>query len=379
MVIVEKVKKYFLVNISLIGILGLVMVYSSSYMHSKENFGSSTFFVYKQLIFMLIGIFGAFVISKTKMNFWYKYIYHFNMFFVFLLSLTFTPLGITIKGSQRWLSIGSMGFQPGEFVKYSVCLTAIHYFNHFSEYTNKEKLRNSLHFFIPLLLLISQPDFGTFTISAILIAFACFISDFPRKYFYSACAIGGSAVIGLLFAAPYRVRRLLVFLDPWSDPQNSGFQIIQSYLAFANGHIFGQGIGNSNEKLFYLPEAHNDFILSVIGEELGFIGIFVIVMLFLSLTFLGFKLALLVRSKVNKQIIACIIFAISIQSFLNMGVVLGLLPTKGLNLPFISYGGSSLVSNLLALGFILSSLNTKSQIEDNEPINPYYNQSPLGL
>ena len=376
---IEKVKKYFLINISLIGIIGIVMVYSASYIYAKEHFGSSTYFVFKQLFFLILGIGAAFLISKTKMSFWYKNVYKFNAFLIFLLFLTFTPLGISIKGSQRWLSIGGFGFQPGEFIKYSTCLAAVYFFNSFSHYTNREKGIYSLQFFLPLLVLILQPDFGTFSITALLIGFACFVSDFPRKYFYSAFAVGSAAVIGLLFAAPYRVKRLLVFLDPWSDPQNSGFQIIQSYLAFANGHIFGQGIGNSNEKLFYLPEAHNDFILSVIGEELGFVGIFIIVMLFLSFTFLGFKLALLVKSKINKQIISCIVFAISIQAFLNMGVVLGLLPTKGLNLPLISYGGSSLVSNFIAIGIVLSSLNQKSQIEDNEPIDPYFNQTALGL
>jgi len=137
------------------------------------------------------------------------------------------------------------------------------------------------------------------------------------------------------------------------------------YLAFANGHIFGQGIGNSTEKLFYLPEAHNDFIFSVIGEEIGFVGVAVIVFLFMSFTFLGFKLALSVRSKINTQIMSALVFSISIQAFLNMGVVLGLLPTKGLNLPLISYGGTSMVVNLVVIGIIFSCLNDKSQIQED--------------
>ena len=211
-----------------------------------------------------------------------------------------------------------------------------------------------------------------------LIAFACFLSNFPRKYFYSAFVLGVITAAGLLVSAPYRVKRLLVFLDPWSDPQNSGFQIIQSYLAFANGRIFGQGIGNSNEKLFYLPEAHNDFIFSVIGEELGFVGVLVIVLLFVAFTFLGFKLALTPRSNINKQVVSIFVFAIAIQSFLNMGVVLGLLPTKGLNLPFISYGGSSLIANLVAIGFVLSSLKGKSQIDDGSEATRVFSQTAIG-
>jgi cell division protein FtsW len=377
--VVDKIKKYFIVNISLIIIIGIVMVLSSSYMFSKETFGTSTHFFFKQLAFAVLGISVAYGISKTKMTFWFKNMYLFNSVAILLLFLTMTPLGLSIKGSQRWLSLGGFSFQPGEFIKYTVCLSSIYYFNKFYDYTTKEKWLNSLHFVIPLILLLVQPDFGTFSIAAILVAFTCFLSDFPRKYFYSFFVTGLIAGSSLLFAAPYRVRRLLVFLDPWSDPQNSGFQIIQSYLAFANGHIFGQGIGNSNEKLFYLPEAHNDFILSVIGEELGFVGVFVIVSLFISFTFLGFKLALTPKSKINKQIVATLVFAISMQATLNMGVVLGLLPTKGLNLPFISYGGSSLFSNLVAIGVILSCLNFKSQISDGSESESSYSQTALGI
>lgn len=375
----EKVKNYFLGVVSLIIILGIVMVYSSSYIYSKETFGTSTHFFFKQGLFVLIGAAMAFILSKTKMNFWFKNIYLFNSAALFLLFLTKTPIGITIKGSQRWIELFGYRLQPGEFIKYTVALTAVYYFNKFSDYAPKQRLLGCLHFVLPLGFLITQPDFGTFMITFLLITFACFISDFPRKYFYSAAVAGAVAVCGLLVSAPYRVRRLLVFLDPWSDPQNSGFQIIQSYLAFANGHIFGQGIGNSNEKLFYLPEAHNDFILSVIGEELGFAGVFIIVVLFLAFTFLGFKLALSPRSNVNKQIISVLVFAISLQAFLNMGVVLGLLPTKGLNLPFISYGGSSVMANLIAVGMIIACLRVKSQIDDGTE-SPYaFTQTAIGV
>lgn len=378
MLAIDRLKKYFLINISLIVVLGIIMVYSSSYIYAKEVFGTSTHFFFRQMVFALIGCGVAFFISKTKMTFWFKNIYIINTLSSLMLLLTMTPLGITIKGSRRWLNLGGFSVQPGEIVKYTVCLAAIYYFSKFEKYSPKEKSLYSLQFLIPLALLLAQPDFGTFTIASLLIAFACFLSDFPRKYFYSLLASGLVAGMGLLVAAPYRVKRLLVFLDPWSDPQNSGFQIIQSYLAFANGHVWGQGIGNSNEKLFYLPEAHNDFILSVIGEELGFIGVTVIVLLFMSLTFLGFKLALVPRSRINKQIVSSLIFCLSLQAFLNMGVVLGLLPTKGLNLPFISYGGTSIIMNLSAIGVIFCCLNYKSQIADEEE-DPVYSQTALGI
>ena len=359
----DKIKKYFLITVGLILAVGIIMVFSSSYILSKEYYGTPTKYLVKQLLFLCMGLGAAFVLSRTKMTYWFKNIYIFNGFISFLLLLTITPMGKVIKGSQRWLNFGLFSFQPGEVFKYTICFSAIYYFSRFQAYSVRERLIHTLHFIIPLCLLLIQPDFGTFSISVLLIFFACFLSNFPRRYFYSALVAGIVACLGILVAAPYRVKRLMAFMDPWKDARDSGFQIIQSYLAFANGHIFGQGIGNSNEKLFYLPEAHNDFILSVIGEELGFIGVLFIIMLFLSFTYLGFKLAISTRSKLNQQIIASLVFAISIQAFLNMGVVLGLLPTKGLNLPFISYGGTSLIANLIALGFIFCCLNNKSQID----------------
>ena len=155
----------------------------------------------------------------------------------------------------------------------------------------------------------------------------------------------------------YRIERLLTYLDPWKNPKTSGFQIIQSFLAFANGGIFGQGLGNSNEKLFYLPEAHNDFIFSVIGEELGLFGVTLMVGLFMTFIYLGLKIGIRMKNRWAFILVSTVIFTIGLQALLNMGVVLGLLPTKGLNLPFISYGGSSLVSNFFGVGLILSAVN----------------------
>lgn len=367
MLTLEKTKKVFLLTLLIILTLGLVMVYSASYMYAQESFGSSLHFTLKQLIFMILGGGLALLVSKTKMSFWYKHSYVLNGCMAFLVFLTHTPLGISIKGAQRWLSLGSFSFQPGELIKYTTCLAAIHYFNKFNLYSNRERLLNTLHFLIPLALLLAQPDFGSFSIVALLICFAAFLSDLPRKIFFGGMLLINVSVVALLFGASYRIKRLMVFLDPWADPQNSGFQIIQSYLAFASGHFWGQGIGNSNEKLFYLPEAHNDFIMSVLGEELGLIGVAFVVFLFLSFTFFGFKLALCPKAKINQQIIASFIFAISIQGFLNMGVVLGLLPTKGLNLPFISYGGTALVCNLVVIGIIFSCLSEKSQFASSSP------------
>lgn len=365
----EKLSNSLQLNLALILLFGVIMVFSSSYMYARENFGTPTHFLIKQIIFIISGLGLAYVLSKSRLNFWYKRAYVINSFFIVLLFLTLVPgIGVMMKGSERWINLRFMLLQPGEFVKFSLILCAIKYFENFNLYARKEKLLFSLNLILPLLGFILQPDFGTFAISFTIIFFVAFLSHFPRKYFYSSVIIGFVGVMGILFAAPYRVKRILVFLDPWKDPKNAGFQIIQSFLAFAHGSISGQGLGNSNEKLFYLPEAYNDFIFSVVGEELGFLGVAFGVGLFIVFIFLGFRIALSLPSRLAALVVSAVTFSIGFQAFLNMGVVLGLLPTKGLNLPLISYGGSSMLANLAALGLMFAALNIKNNENENNQI-----------
>ena len=267
--------------------------------------------------------------------------------------------------SEFGIAINNAGIKPGEIIKYTVMLASLSYFEKFYDYSNSDKVLFGSLLFFPLAVLIQQPDYGTFLICFVVIVFVCFMSSFSRKHFFYLTSIG--AILGsvVLFMESYRVKRIFTFLDPWENPQTSGFQIIQSYLAFANGGIFGEGLGNSNEKLFYLPEAHNDFIFSVVGEELGYLGVLFVVLLFLIFIYLGFKLALKINSKFSQVLTISIVFLIGIQAFLNMGVVLGLLPTKGLNLPFISYGGSSVVSNFFAIGLIISAFRQERRSLNN--------------
>ncbi|HLT22639.1 MAG TPA: putative lipid II flippase FtsW [Bacteriovoracaceae bacterium] len=358
----EKLTTYFLINVFFIVLFGVIMVFSASYMYAKENMGSSYYFLGKQLIFITLGVGAAWVVSRVKILFLYKQAYFLNAFMCFIVTLTLLPgISVYIKGSRRWLNLGFMNLQPGEFLKYSLMLAAIKYFESFEKYTPKQKIFYLSGLVYPLAVFVLQPDFGTFFICAVIIAFIAFLSNFPRKYFYSAIVIGAIGAVGILVSAPYRVKRILAFLDPWKDPRGTGFQIIQSFLAFANGSFTGQGLGNSNEKLFYLPEAYNDFIFSVVGEELGFIGVFITILMFISFIFIGFKLAISLKSRVGQILCTTIIFSIGFQAFLNMGVVLGVLPTKGLNLPFISYGGSSMVANLVALGFFFACLRIQNK------------------
>lgn len=349
--------KTFFVILAILIIIGVIMVYSSSYLYAKEIFGSSTHFFFRQLVFLLFGIILAFTVSFTRFNFWPKYGFYINIGCTLLVILTFFPgIGISVKGARRWLDLLYFNFQPGELIKYTLILVAVNFFENFTTLSFWKKIQYSLSLIVPLALLIRQPDYGSFLICCIVIFFVCYISTFPRRWFYTIFTIGNVVGFAILFMKPYRVERILTFLDPWKNPKGSGFQMIQSYLAFANGSIFGQGLGNGNEKLLYLPEAHNDFIFSVMAEETGFIGIALVVILFLVLIFFGFRLSLVFKERITIICVSAIIFVLGLQAFLNMGVVLGLLPTKGLNLPFISYGGSSLISNFFGIGLISSAL-----------------------
>ncbi len=352
---VDRLVKAFLSTLAIIITIGLIMVWSSSYILANENFGTPYHYIIRQLVYLFLAIGVAFAVSKTKYTFWLKYGYLVNIAASLIVALTIVKgIGASAKGASRWLTIGGLSLQPGEIVKFTVILSALSFFENWNKMDNKERLKHGGTLFLPLALLIKQPDFGTFFICFVVISFVCFMSSFPRKYFYYSLIAGGVGGVFVLFSQAYRVKRLLTYLDPWKNPQGSGFQIIQSYMAFANGSAIGQGLGNSNEKLFYLPEAHNDFIFSVIGEELGFVGVFVLICLFVAFIYFGFKLALQVRDRIGVIMASAIVFVLGLQALLNMGVVLGLLPTKGLNLPFVSYGGSSLLCNFFGIGLLLS-------------------------
>ena len=371
----EKLTNYFLINVFFLILFGVIMVFSASYMYATENMGNSYHFLSKQLIYIALGLGVALVFSKLKILYLYKQAYKINAAFGVLITLTLVPgISVMMKGSRRWLNLGFMNLQPGEFLKYTLMLAAIRYFENFNNYTPKQRAIYLSGLVYPLAIFILQPDFGTFFICSMIIGFIAFLSSFPRKYFYSFLFLGFIGAFGILLAAPYRVKRVLAFLDPWADPRGKGFQIIQSFLAFANGSFFGQGLGNSNEKLFYLPEAYNDFIFSVVGEELGFIGVLATALMFVCFIFIGLKMSISLKSRVGSIMVATIVFSIGFQAFLNMGVVLGVLPTKGLNLPFISYGGSSMVANLSALGLIFACV--KIQPNDARDVKNKGKQSP---
>ena len=295
--------KFMLINCALLLATGLIMVLSTSYIYASEHYNNSYYFVFRQIFFVFFGLSLAFLISKTRVSFWFKYSLHVHLLCTFLLILTFFPgVGITIKGAHRWVNMYIFSFQPSELIKYSTVLMAISFFEYFEKMDIKSRFKNGIILIAPLVFLVFQPDFGSFSICMFLLVFIAFLSNFPRKYFYGLVASGATISVIVLFSQAYRVQRMLTFLDPWKNPKTSGFQIIQSFLAFANGGVFGKGLGNSNEKLFYLPEAHNDFIFSVIGEELGFIGVLLLVLLFASFLYFGFLSRIISNSNLESSI-----------------------------------------------------------------------------
>ncbi len=352
----EAARNMFLLVLSLVCMFGLIMVLSASFGYSRDIYGTSYYYFVRQLIFMLLGLGLAFTVSRLKIKVWFEYAEVLNWLAIGALILTFFPyIGVKVKGSHRWLNLG-LKLQPGEFVKYSLIIPSIYFFNRFDKMTLQTKLKKGFALLLPLLILLLQPDFGTFAICSMIIFFTALLSPLPRKIFYWSFGTMGVFSLLALIAAPYRVRRLFAFLDPWKNPQGDSFQLIQSLQAFAGGGFFGKGLGNSMEKLHYLPEAHNDFIFSIVGEELGFVGVVLVILLFLTLLFFGFRLAIKARERTSCIVIASVVFLIGVQAFFNMAVVMGLLPTKGLNFPFVSYGGSSLLANFMGIGLILSTI-----------------------
>lgn len=349
--------------LSIIGLVvfGLIMVYSSSFIYAQEKTGSGFFFIQKQLVFAIAGIVAMVFTSQISSERLNRSSYALMGVAVALLIAVMIPgLGARAGGAQRWLRLGPVTFQPCEFAKFAILIFVARQLT-----LKRDRLENLAagvfsNFMIPLpalLLLLLQPDFGSVAIITVVIFTLMFVAGVPKRYLGSALALAGSAGALLALSSSYRRSRIMMFLDPWTDPSGKGFQIIQSFVGLHSGRFWGVGLGASREKLFFLPEAHNDFIFSVIGEELGFLGIMGVVLAFLFFIYRGLKTAWTLEDRKNDRFSALlatgITLALGLQAFVNMSVVLGLVPTKGLNLPFISYGGSALFIDLAAAGILL--------------------------
>ena len=344
-------------TLALIGI-GLVMLYSSSSIIAQERFGDSMYFVKRQIVFALVGL-AVLIVSKNL-----PYVLYCRLVYVLLgvtlLSLIIVLLphvGHRVGGARRWLRLGPISIQPAEFAK----LALIIYIS-YSAAKKKERLRELSVGYVPHLvvsavfigLVVMQPDLGAAITFAVLTFLLLFVAGVRLRYLLAT----GLAVAPLLALAiaqkGYRLERFLAFLNPWRDPSDTSFQLLHSLLALGSGGPLGVGLGSGQQKLFYLPEPHTDFILAVIGEETGIFGVAIVLLLFALLIYQGVKIALRAPDRFGTYLAAGLTLAVGLQAFINCAVVMGLLPTKGLPLPFISYGGSSLLSNLLAMGILMN-------------------------
>ena len=338
--------------------IGLVMIYSASSIYAQEKFNSGMFFLKRHVLFLFIGS----ALCLFILCFDYKRLKNFSkpllIAVIFLLILVLIPgIGRSAGGAQRWFRFGRFGFQPSEMANAVLILYVADFISR-----KQNLMENFINGFLPVILILGlvcgliliQPDLGTALAICIVVGLLLYIGGTPISYLaYTLLALLPLLYI-MIFSVPYRRMRIFSFLNPWSDPGGSGFQIIQSQIALASGGLFGQGLGASRQKLFFLPAAHTDFIFSIIGEELGFIGIAGVILLFILLLICSLRAIKNCSDPFGYYLGLGLILSILLRAFINIAVVCGIVPTKGLPLPFISYGGSSLVFDMISVALILN-------------------------
>ncbi len=329
----KKLELTLLISVILISLFGLVMIYSASYIWADYKYGDALKFVKNQGLFLMIGIFLMIFISKIDYHILYKKSNIILLSCIILLILVLIPgIGTVRNGSRSWFGIGSFGIQPSEFAKLGIIIFVSKYLAN-----NYKATTNIVKGILPVLgltlfifgLIMLQPDFGTGTILVLSVVGLLFVGGVSFNFFLKIGLLGMVGVAGLVIIAPYRLQRILSFLNPWSDPLGSGFQIIQSLYAIGPGGLLGFGLGNSRQKHFYLPEPQTDFIFSIISEELGFLGVLIVVGLLATILISGFKIAYKCEDLFGKYLSFGIIFQIAFQACLNLMVVIGLIPVTG--------------------------------------------------
>jgi len=337
---------------------GVVMIYSSSSIIAMDRYGDEYYFLKKQLLFAVIGVALMFVLSNLRYETFRKVAYAGIVLSVLLLVLILIPpIGVKKGGATRWLRLGIFSFQVSEFVKVALVLFMAHFLAkkiaHIKEFT-RGLVVPLMTAFLVMGLVMLQPDFGTAVIIGLILMGMLYLAGSRILHLSALTVPFAAAAVILVIMKPYRLQRWTTFLDPWKDASKSGFQIIQSWISFGSGGPFGVGLGDGMQKLFYLPEPHTDFILSVVAEEVGFIGVAVVIVLFIVLVFQGFVIAFRAADLFGTLLAAGLTMLIAVEAAINIAAVVGLIPTKGLALPFMSYGGSSLVMSLAAVGALMS-------------------------
>ncbi len=347
----------------LVGI-GIVMVYSASSELAMKKFGDDYYYLKRQTVFALIGVLVLIISRRIPYRLFSTFTYPLLFVaFVLLIVIQVPGFGIRAGGALRWLNLGGLSFQPSEMARFALIIYLA-----YSMSRKKELLKDFYIGFLPHIivlgiftaLIILQPDFGTVIILGVLTWIMLFIGGVRLFHLLSPLIIIMPVLYYLATSAEYRIRRIMSFMDPWQYSADAGYQIVHSLMAFGSGGIWGSGIGKSYQKLFYLPEPHTDFIFSVIGEELGLLGVIVILGLYLIILWRGINIARISTDAFGSFVAAGLTIAIGLQVCINTGVALGLLPTKGLTLPFLSYGGTSLLISMASIG-VLMNIGAKSR------------------
>lgn len=345
-----------IVTFILLGI-GLVMVFSSSYHQGMGRYNDAFYFLKRQMGYAIIGLLGMYVCSNFNFWQWRRFVtLFFFLNFALLIAVKIPGIGVVRNNAQRWINLGFMQFQPSDFTKIALIIFAAHYMS------TKERLVKFFTGIVPLLavvglsfgLIMLQPDLGTGISIVGTIGVMLFAAGAKMGYLIGLASLSIPAVIYLATSASYRLQRLTIFMNPWKDPQGGGWQVIQSLYGIAGGGLLGVGLGQSRQTTGFLPEPQNDFIFSIISEELGFIGATFIILLFALLVWRGFDIAMKSNDTFGSYLAMGLTTMIALQVIINIGVVTSSMPTTGITLPLISYGGTSLIITLVSIGIILN-------------------------
>lgn len=350
---------YFLLGaVILISIFGIIMIYSASSIWAEYKFHDAFKYVKHQGLFFLVGIFIMIICSKIDLDFLKK---KSNLIlgicFLLLILVLIPGIGSVRNGSRSWFGIGGFGIQPSEFAKLGLIIYTAKYLEK-NQRNMKDVRKGALPIFLVIgaffLLIMLEPDFGTAMVMALTLICLIFVSGLKISFFVKLGIIGLAGIVALIIAAPYRMARIVSFLNPWSDPLGSGYQIIQSLYAIGPGGLLGQGFLKSRQKHFYLPEPQTDFIFSIISEEFGFLGVIIVTSFFFFIFTRMIRIGMKSDKLFTKYLAFGLAFGIFIQASLNLAVVVGLIPVTGVTLPFFSYGGSSLLVSMTMIGLTLN-------------------------
>lgn len=336
---------------------GVVMVYSASAVWAMERYGDPYLFLFKQVTWAVIGLCAVWVLMRIDYRAYREPVVIWTTLGIVGLLLVAVLFGRPIKGANRWLNFGGLGIQPSELAKIAVVFFVAALLER-----RMDRVNEPSHTLLPIglvvgavvALILLQPDLGTAVVICTIAGAMVFAAGISYQYVFGLGLAALPALHFLIMRSDYRRRRVFAFMDPWANPLGDGFQIIQARIAVGTGGLFGNGLMEGVQKLFYLPEPHNDFIYAVVGEELGLLGATLVLACFAVLTWRGLRASLRAPDRFGAFLALGLTMMVSFQAFFNMSVVLGLLPTKGIPLPFISYGGSSLLINMLAVGILLN-------------------------